>query len=162
MEERKRKLDGRTLVYPCVGLHGARRRALLQHRLQREVALAGDTVRLLPGTVTYAIYWTDRPYNVYHFVGPDGAVLATYCNVAAETAVDVQGVSWLDLEVDVLILPGLGPRVLDWEEVPADLSAGYRDAIATALADLLPGADALVEEVEAAIVPYRGVWGWQP
>lgn len=118
--ERKRKLDGRAITYRCRRLAWGPGFALLHYRHRVAVVVAAGAIRLPPGTDTYALYWSDRAYNVYHWCDPAGRTLGFYCNAATETVVHAASVEWLDLDVDVLIVPrraapgdpgcGLGPR----------------------------------------------------
>ncbi len=146
VEERKRKLDGRTLSYPCEALEMTTDFALLLYRLPQAVDLAG--VCLPAGARSFGLYWSERPYNVYHWVDAAGRWLGDYCNAATETRLGPRAVEWLDLEADVFITPDGRVAVLDLDEVPADLSAPHRRALEEALAALAAPA-ALVREVAA-------------
>ena len=148
VEERKRKLDGRVLRYPCEALEINGERAVLLYRTTRPVDLAG--VPIPAGTLSYGVYWTDRPFNVYRWVDPPGTVLAYYFNVATETRIGPDAVEWLDLEVDVLVTPDGRVQVLDEDEVPADLAPRYRAVLDEAVARLRRPTD-LLPEVEASL-----------
>jgi predicted RNA-binding protein associated with RNAse of E/G family len=152
VEERKRKLDGRVLRYPCVGLEVAPERAVLGHVLTRTVELHG--ILLPAGTCTYGVFWSARPYNVYQWVDPGGVTLALYCNAATDTRIGPEAVEWLDLEVDVLLTPDGRVRVVDEHEVPTDLAPEHRRALRAALG-LLRAAEAVAAEVEAITRRYR-------
>ncbi len=145
VEERKRKLDGRTLRYRCEALELSPQRAVLLYRTTHDVDLAG--VGIPAGTLSYGVYWAERPFNVYRWVDGSGTVIAHYFNVATDTRLSAEAVDWLDLEVDVLFTPDGHVRVLDEEEVPADLAPAHRAALATALARL-SDPSGVVAEVE--------------
>lgn len=159
VEERKRKLDGRVLCYPCEGLERATGRAVLRYRMPRAVDLAGGAVRVPADAVSYGVYWTDRPYNVYRWVDAAGRTLAWYCNAACETVISPDAVEWLDLEVDVLVTPDMRVRVLDAEELPADLSPPRREALNAAVAHLTRHAPQVVREVDA--ITAARLRGWR-
>ena len=152
MEERKRKLDGRVLRYPCLGLERSERHAVLRYELEHAVDLAG--LEIPPGSVSYGVYWTDRPYNVYHWTDAAGTTLAYYCNAASETVIGPDFVDWLDLELDALITPDGRVRLLDEDEVPARLSLAYRRSIDEACT-AFGAAGALMAGAEASTRPYR-------
>jgi predicted RNA-binding protein associated with RNAse of E/G family len=99
------------------------------------------------GTVTFGHFWTDRPYNVYHWMEPSGRTIAFYVNLAADTKVDGGQLSWRDLVVDVLVVPGAAPLVLDEDELPPDLDAATQAAIAAARAEVLARLPALTTEL---------------
>jgi predicted RNA-binding protein associated with RNAse of E/G family len=153
--ETKRKLDGRRLAFRCRALELGARRAALLYRHPEAVVLGG--LRLPAGTRCFGLFWTDRPYNVYHFVGAGDETLACYCNAAAETRIGPMGVEWLDLEADVLIAPDGAAQVLDLEEVPRDLRPDLRAALGEALR-LLGDAGAVLAEARAVTcaLPRRG------
>ena len=152
VEERKRKLDGRTLSYPCLGLERSHRQAVLRYDLDHVVDLAG--LEIPAGAVSYGVYWTDRPYNVYHWTDAAGTTLAYYCNAACETVIGPDFVDWLDLELDALITPDGRVRLLDEDEVPPHLSVAYRRCIDEARL-AFGAAGALTAAVEACTRPHR-------
>ncbi len=148
VEERKRKLDGRVLRYPCEVLDITPEHAVLLYRTTHSVDLAG--VPIPAGTLSYGVYWVDRPFNVYRWVDPRGTVLAHYFNVATETRILPDALEWLDLELDVLVTPDGRVRVLDEQEVPVDLAPRYRAVLDEAVARLRDPAEVL-SEVEASL-----------
>ncbi len=141
--ELKRKLDGRTMRYACEPVEMGPAFAMLLYRHPVALSLAG--VAIPAGSRSYGLYWTDRPYNVYHWVAAEGETLACYCNAATETRIAPASVEWLDLEADVLITPDGRGRVLDLEEVPDELSPPHRAALAGALRALADGPAVLAE-----------------
>ena len=141
VEERKRKLDGRVLRYRCAGLSLRPGAAVLRYRAAGPVRLAG--LELPAGAVSYGLYWRDRPYNIYHWVNGTGETLACYCNVATDTRIGPSAVDWLDLELDVLVTADGRVRLLDEDEVPADLPPRHRRALEAARAELADGARVL-------------------
>lgn len=152
VEERKRKLDGRVLRYRCVALQMSPERAVLLYRTVRPADVGG--VHVPAGSVSYGVYWADRPYNVYHFVGAAGTTLAYYCNAATDTRIAADVVDWVDLEADVVITPDGRARVLDMELVPADLAPERRTALDRALS-ALGRVPEVVAEVETCTAPFR-------
>lgn len=61
--------------------------------------MVGST-RIPIGAFTFAFYWCDRNYNVYHWLDPEGKTLGFYFNAANRTVIDSTGVEWDDLELD--------------------------------------------------------------
>lgn len=93
----------------------------------------GD-LELPVGTVTLGYFWTDRPFNVYHWLTPEGRTIAHYFNLSANTSITDDALQWSDLTVDVLVRPGGSPEVLDEDELPDDLAPALVDVIAAARA----------------------------
>ncbi len=159
VEERKRKLDGRVLRYRCAALHLSKERAVLLYRMEH-AADVGE-VHVPAGAVSFGVYWTARPYNVYHFVDAAGETLGYYCNAATETRISREAVDWLDLEVDFLITPDGRARMLDLELVPPDLAAERRAALGSAIS-ALGRVQQVVADVEACTGPYRRLMPLRP
>jgi len=146
--ERKTRLDGSVVEYPCERLVlEPARRAVLRYVADRERGLEGTDLRIPAGTVTVAHYWVDRPFNVYHLIA-DGRTLAYYCNVAADTVVADDVVAFTDLVVDVLLRSSGAATVLDEDELPDDLNPRHRFAIAKALEALITDPRTLIREIE--------------
>jgi predicted RNA-binding protein associated with RNAse of E/G family len=154
VEERKRKLDGRVQVYRCQGLVRGPRFALVRYRVQAEVALGGGLLRAPAGSWTYGLFWADRPYNVYLWTDAAGGRLGAYGNAAGETRIAEGAVEWLDLELDVLILPDGRVAVLDEELVPEDLRPELRVELSAARQALVASAGTVRAEAEALTRPF--------
>jgi protein associated with RNAse G/E len=68
------------------------------------------------GTRTAEYYWLDRCYNVFRFLDDDGATRLYYCNVNTPPQFDDEVLSYVDLDIDILVQPNLSYQVLDLEE----------------------------------------------
>jgi predicted RNA-binding protein associated with RNAse of E/G family len=146
--ERKTRLDGSVAEFACEAIVlEPDRRAVLRYVSDREWRIAGADVVVRPGTVTVAHYWVDRPYNVYHWL-EDGRTLAYYCNVATDTLISPELVSYTDLVVDVLLRTSGAATVLDEDELPDDLAPPHRLAIAKALEALIANPRFVIREIE--------------
>jgi len=107
-------------------------------------------VALPAGTVTFGHFWRDRPYNVYQWLDPvTGSSLGVYVNLAAETRIDEDRLEWLDLIVDVLVVPGQPPRLLDEDEIPAGAPPDLLARIAAARTAVLERLPRLLDELES-------------
>ena len=147
--ERKIRLDGTTEDFRCEPLAlEPGRRAVLRYLLDRDWHVA-DVLVVPRGAVTVSHYWTDRPYNVYHWL-VDGRTLACYCNVVAATTIAPDLVTYEDLTVDVLIAPDGTATVLDEDELPPDLDPRHRRTIAQALEAIMSSPRRLLREIEEA------------
>lgn len=145
--EVKRTLAGREKRFECGVLE--RRGTHLVVLFVAPEAMHVHGVDLPAGTVTFGHFWSDRPYNVYHWLRrADGATIGHYINLSDETRIDADQLAWLDLIVDVLLLPGAAPRLLDEDEIPADASPGLRACIAHAAAAVLADVPGLLVELE--------------
>ena len=71
---------------------------------------------ILPGTLSTEYYWLDRWYNVFRFSDPDRKLKSFYCNVNAPPQFDGRVLSYIDLDIDVLVAPDLTYRILDIDD----------------------------------------------
>ena len=150
--EVKERLNGTIQEYPCECLAQTSGKLVLLYRLP-----AGATflsLDLPANSVSLGYFWQDRPYNVYHWLRPDGSSAGWYCNVADHTQISAAGVHWRDLTVDVLALPGQLPQVLDLDEVPPDLDPTLQRFIDATVAELLRILPDLTQELQAESAGY--------
>jgi protein associated with RNAse G/E len=78
------------------------------------------------GTHSTEFFWTDRWYSVFLFREPTGELRNFYCNVNTPAQLSEAVLSFVDLDVDVLVLPDFSFQVLDREEFEAHAEAyGY-------------------------------------
>ena len=79
--------------------------------------LLGDIQR---GTRTIEYYWLDRWYNVFRFLNSDGSTRLFYCNVNTLPTFADGVLTYIDLDIDILVQPDLSYQVLDLEEFAAN------------------------------------------
>lgn len=156
--EVKRTLLGREKRFECGVLRRAGTHIVVLY--VSPVAMHVHGVDLAPGTVTFGHFWTDRPYNVYHWLDPqhgkmngemNGQTIGHYLNLSADTRILDQPeplLEWLDLVVDVLVMPGGHVTVLDEDEIPAGADDETRARIGAARARALADVPALVHELD--------------
>jgi len=109
-------------------------------------------VELPTGTISVGHFWTDRSYNVYHWVRSDRSTIGYYFNISDRTRIEVGRLSWRDLTVDVLATPEGRLEVLDEDELPPDdqLDDEARAHITAGKAAILGAPAAMLAEIEAA------------
>ena len=94
------------------------------------------------GTVSKEYYWLDRWYNVFRFNE------RFYCNVTQPPSFDGTTLTYVDLDIDVLVESDFSYRILDLEDFesypyPADLKEKARQAL-----------EELISLVEARSFPF--------
>jgi predicted RNA-binding protein associated with RNAse of E/G family len=146
--ERKTRLDGSAEDYVCDVLTlEPGRHAILRYVLDRDWVIGGGVLHVPKGTSTISHYWTDRPYNVYHWL-VGGRTLAYYCNIVGKTTIAPEIVEYEDLVVDVLLKTSGAADVLDEDELPDDLAPAHRIAVAKALEVIIANPRFLMREIE--------------
>jgi hypothetical protein len=144
--ETKTTLDGRIKDFRCRRLLIEPGRVVVLFVSERAYSV-GD-LPLPAGTVTFGHFWSDRPYNAYHWMSPMGRTLAHYFNLSDRTTIGAELLTWRDLAVDMLVRPGESPRLLDLDEVPPDLAPELRARIDAGAALLLREGAALALALE--------------
>ena len=71
---------------------------------------------IAPGTLSTEYYWTDRWFSVFRFREPTGELRNYYCNINQPAEFDGNVLSFIDLDIDVLIFPDFSYRILDEDE----------------------------------------------
>lgn len=152
IKEIKHTLAGDRQEFVCQLLERSAGRAVLLYPIVHARRVAD--VLIPANSTTYAYYWTDRPYNVYHWVDEEGRTIAFYINLAREVVIRQDAVEWYDLAVDLLITPDGAIRILDEDDavaVSSDMLARITGARSQALADR----EALLAEVAASTARLR-------
>jgi uncharacterized protein len=68
------------------------------------------------GTRTIEYYWLDRWYNIFRFLKDDGSPRLWYCNINTPPTLDGDVLSYVDLDIDILVQPDFSYEVLDMDE----------------------------------------------
>ena len=74
------------------------------------------------GTISTEYYWLDRWYNVFRFSDPSRKLQSFYCNVGMPPSFDGRVLSYVDLDIDVLVKPDFSYQVLDLEDFDENAS----------------------------------------
>lgn len=104
------------------------------------------------GTQSLEYYWLDRWYNIFRFAQPDGALRNYYCNVNVPARFDGDTLSYVDLDLDILVDPDFSYRVLDVEDFEANGRIyGYTEEVK---ANARQALDELVRMIETRAFPF--------
>jgi protein associated with RNAse G/E len=68
------------------------------------------------GTVSVEYYWTDRWYSIFRFTNPTGELRNCYCNINMPPSIEGNELSFVDLDIDILVRPDLSYSILDEDE----------------------------------------------
>ena len=147
--EIKRTLDGREKRFDCRLLSLAPDASHVAVLWVAPDAMHVHGVDLPAGTVSVGHFWTDRHFNVYHWLDPDGGTLGYYFNICDQTRITAGVIEWRDLIVDVLALPGGRLDVLDEHELPPQLAPDVAAHIEVGKRAILDAPGAVLAEIEA-------------
>ena len=82
------------------------------------------------GTVSTEYYWLDRWYNVFRFSDSNQTLRNFYCNINQPPSFDGRLLSYIDLDIDVLVAPDLTYKILDVDDFEANARRyGYPDHV---------------------------------
>ena len=107
------------------------------------------------GTLSVEYYWLDRWYNVFRFAQPDGKLRNYYCNVNVPATLEGDVLSYVDLDIDILVQPDFSYQILDLEEFEKN-SALYEYSIEVRQNAHLAVSE-LVKMIETRAFPFGAV-----
>ena len=82
------------------------------------------------GTRTAEYYWFNRWYNIFRFLRNDGNTRLWYCNINTPPKLENGVLSYIDLDIDVLVQPDFSHQVLDIDEFEQNaVGFGYQDEL---------------------------------
>jgi predicted RNA-binding protein associated with RNAse of E/G family len=146
--EIKQTLAGGEKRFDCRRLAGGAEHAVLLWIAPTPMRVHG--VELPAGTISFGHFWTDRFYNVYHWLDADRRTLGFYFNLADRTRIAGAELAWRDLVIDVLATLDGRLELLDEDELPAVVEPEVAAHIAAGKAAILGAPAALMAEIEAA------------
>ena len=68
------------------------------------------------GTISTEYYWLDRWYNVFRFSDSNQTLQNFYCNINQPPRFDGRVLSYIDLDIDVLVAPDFTYKILDVDD----------------------------------------------
>src|SRR5215475_7511544 len=105
------------------------------------------------GTRSIEYYWLGRWYNVFRMAHATGELRNYYCNINAPPAFDGKVLSYVDLDMDILVEPDLSYRIVDLEDFERNASRfGYPQAVQTSARKAL---DELIELIKRREFPFN-------
>jgi uncharacterized protein len=105
------------------------------------------------GTISTEYYWLDRWYNVFRFSDSNQMLQNFYCNINQPPRFERGVLSYIDLDIDVLVAPDFTYKILDVEDFaenakryayPDEVQANARVALAE-----------LISLIEARAFPFN-------
>jgi protein associated with RNAse G/E len=101
------------------------------------------------GTRTIEYYWPDRWYNIFRFLESDGETKLYYCNVSMPPSINGGILSYIDLDIDILVRPDFSYHVLDLEEFAANaMRYGYPEQVSVQTHEAVAELTSMIEKRE--------------
>lgn len=112
-----------------------------------------DLLGTIPiGTHSLEYYWLDHWYNVFRFAQPDGKLRNYYCNVNVPPSFDGEILSYVDLDLDILVQPDFSYQILDVEDFEKN-SKRYRYSVEVQ-ANARRAVEGLITMIEMRAFPF--------
>jgi protein associated with RNAse G/E len=106
------------------------------------------------GTHSLEYYWLDRWYNIFRFAQPDGELRNYYCNVNVPPTFAGEILSYVDLDLDILVAPDFSYQVLDEEDFESNAQIyRYPDEVQR---NARRAVEELGEMIQARAFPFSG------
>jgi protein associated with RNAse G/E len=104
------------------------------------------------GTRSLEYYWLDRWYNVFRFAQPNGELRNYYCNVNVPPTLDDATLSYIDLDLDILVAPDFSYQILDRDDFDKNATLyNYSDQVQKNATQAL---GELVTMIETRVFPF--------
>src|SRR2546425_1967883 len=82
------------------------------------------------GTRTIEYYWLNRWYNIFRFMKDDNTTRLYYCNINMPPSLRDNVLTYIDLDIDILVQPDFSYQVLDLDEFEANARCyGYSEEV---------------------------------
>jgi protein associated with RNAse G/E len=104
------------------------------------------------GTRTIEYYWLDQWYNVFRFLTANNQTSLFYCNVNMPPELEGSVLSYVDLDIDVLVQPDFSFKILDLDEFEVNAARyGYSNELKN---NALAAVDEIVGMIESGQFPF--------
>lgn len=138
MIERKIRYDGTAADFECRVVRMEKDAVVLSYVMPETVSVGPGSsgIDLPAGSVTFAYYWSERPYNVYIWRDRQGTWLGAYFNIVRNTRITSKMISYEDLIIDFVVSPDGCSWVCDKEELPESLATFEKGTVLATLNEL--------------------------
>ncbi len=104
------------------------------------------------GTRTIEFYWLDRWYSIFRFMNDDNRTRLYYCNINMPPSLKDKVLTYIDLDIDILVQPDFSYQVLDLDEFEENARRyGYSEEVKTQARAAI---DELISVIESRQFPF--------
>ena len=112
--------------------------------------------RITSGTRSVEYYWLDRYYNVFRLTEQSGEFRSFYCNISTPAELENGVLTYVDLDIDILVEPDFSYRVIDLDDFETNVvKQGYPEEIQRRAHDAL---SELISMIETRRFPFDGLF----
>jgi hypothetical protein len=147
--ERKYTLSGAVQEFRCEEMLFREGFGVLRYVIDRPYDINGT--QLLPGDVTCALYWEDRPYTLYVWRLQREPGVLYYFNIADRVALRTGEFAWRDLVIDIAVDDTGTAAILDDHELPPDLDDDLARYIRSAVDHVLGHYREIIAEADGIL-----------
>ena len=117
--EEKMNYNGEIDRVKCLLLRKTTNEVVLLYRISK--IYKKNEFNLPLGSFTIAYYYFNKPYNLYHWISPQGESIGYYFNIVKDVKMNNNILFYKDLIVDILVDNNLDHHILDLDELPYPL-----------------------------------------
>jgi len=111
------------------------------------------------GARTVEYYWLDRWYNVFRFLNNGGDTRLYYCNINTPPVLEGDTLSYVDLDIDILVQPDFSFEVLDLDEFEVNAAQyGYSSEVKNSARAAVDELISVIEKREFPFTEKRSAW----
>ncbi len=122
--EKKEKPGGKVLEYEVELVHRTATLAIVRFEMRQGGGPPRLPVEVPAGSVSYGYFWARRPYSLYRWRSPEGAILAHRLDAVTDVRITATEVAYRDLVLDWWVLPGDELLEEDRDELAELLASG--------------------------------------
>ena len=109
--------------------------------------------KIAVGTHSLEYYWLDRWYNIFRFAEPNGSLRNFYCNVNVPPTLEGSVLTYVDLDLDILVAPDFSYQILDKDDF--EDNAKLYNYSAEVQSNAARALDELVNMIESRAFPFK-------
>ena len=129
-------------------LHGPSMRKLIHHTRKKEFIFDRQSIEF---------YFNDRWYTVACVFNNEGEIESYYCNIAMPCTFTGNEVSFIDLDLDVIIQPDMSYKVIDWDDFEEHkVLYGYPHEL---IGKINNGLTSIKSDIKSGTFPFDGYIG---
>ncbi len=125
--ERKVFISGKEEIFHCQLLHLEGNFGLVKYVTEKEMLV--DEILLPVGTNSLGFFWKEMPFVLYRWFSPQRKLLGDYFSIGCGIELSPKEFRWMDLVVDILVLPDRSVKILDENEIPDGIDKRMRKEI---------------------------------